>query len=308
MSALARIALVGNSLPRRCGIATFTSDLQRAIERLPAHEKCSIVAMTDEGRVYDYPSTVCLQIDDRNPRDYERVAHTLNRSACEIVSLQHEFGIFGGEAGSHILALTSRLAMPLITTFHTVLERPTEEQRRVVGEIVEASARVIVMAEKGLELLRSVYRVEAGKIAVIPHGTPDSAFLEPDDAKQALGFGGRPVILTFGLLSPGKGIELMIDAMPEILKSNAAAVYVVLGATHPKLVREQGETYRNGLTARVLAHGIEKNVVFLDRFVDQATLLRFIAMCDVYATPYLKEAQMTSGTLAYSFGLGKAVV
>ena len=308
MSAFARIAFVGNSLPRRCGIATFTTDLLRSIEKLPTHEKCCIVAMTDEGRLYDYPPTVCLQIDDRKLQDYERAACALNRSPCEIVSLQHEFGIFGGEAGSHILALTSRLTMPLVTTFHTVLERPTPMQRRVVGEIVEASARVIVMAEKGLDLLRSVYGVEPGKIVVIPHGTPDSAFVEPDDAKLALGFGGRPVILTFGLLSPGKGIEVMIDAMPEILKSNAAAVYVVLGATHPNLVREQGEAYRNGLTARVLAHGIEDNVVFLDRFVDQATLLRFISMCDVYATPYLNEAQMTSGTLAYSFGLGKAVV
>jgi len=308
VSGFARIALLGNSLPRRCGIATFTTDLQRAIEKLPSHEKCSIVAMTDEGRIYDYPPTVCLQIDDRRLRDYERAACALNRSQCEIVSLQHEFGIFGGEAGGHILALTSRLTVPLVTTFHTVLERPTPVQRRVVGEIVEASARVIVMAEKGLELLRGVYCVKPEKIAVIPHGTPDGAFVEPDDAKRALGFSGRPVILTFGLLSPGKGIEVMIDAMPEILKSNPAAVYVVLGATHPNLVREQGEAYRNGLTARVRAHGIEKNVVFLDRFVDQATLLRFISMCDVYATPYLKESQMTSGTLAYSFGLGKAVV
>ena len=308
MSAFARIALVGNSLPRRCGIATFTTDLQRAIEKLPAHEKCCIVAMTDEGPVYDYPPTVCLQIDDRRLRDYERAARALNGSQCEIVSLQHDFGIFGGEAGSHILALTSQLTVPLVTTFHTILERPTPVQRRVVGEIVEASARVIVMAEKGLDLLRSVYCVEPGKIAVIPHGIPDSAFVEPDDAKRALGFGGRPVILTFGLLSPGKGIEVMIDAMPEILKSKAAAVYVVLGVTHPDLAREQGEAYRSGLTARVRAHGIENNVVFLDRFVDQATLLRFISMCDVYATPYLNEAQMTSGTLAYSFGLGKAVV
>ncbi len=308
MSLLGRFALVGNSLPRRCGIATFTTDLQKAIESLPARERCCIVAMTDDGRAYDYPPTVRLQIDDRRLEDYERAALILNRSRCEVVSLQHEFGIFGGEAGSHILALTSRLSMPLVTTFHTVLERPTPAQRRVVGEIVEASARVIIMAEKGRELLRTVYQVGEEKIAVIAHGTPDSPFVEPDEAKRALGFAARPVILTFGLLSPSKGIEVMIDAMPEILKTSANAVYVVLGATHPNLVRDQGEAYRNSLMARVRAHGIESHVVFLDRFVDQATLLRFISMCDVYATPYLNETQMTSGTLAYSFGLGKAIV
>ena len=308
MSSLGRFAFVGNSLPRRCGIATFTTDLQQAIESLPPYEPCGIVAMTDHDRAYDYPPTVRLQIDDRRLGDYERAADVLNRARCEVVSLQHEFGIFGGEAGSHIMALATRLAMPLVTTLHTVLAQPTPAQRRVLCGIVDASSRVIVMAEKGRELLRTVYQVAAGKIEVIPHGTPDCAFEEPDEAKSALGFDGRPVILTFGLLSPSKGIEVMIDAMPEVLKSSAAAVYVVLGATHPNLIRDQGESYRCGLMARVRALGIENHVVFLDRFVDQATLLRFISSCDVYATPYLNEAQLTSGTLSYSFGLGKAVV
>ena len=307
MSPFGRFAFIGNSLPRRCGIATFTTDLQQALERAP-YERCGIVALNDHGRSYDYPPAVGLQIDDRRLGDYERAADVLNRARCEVVSLQHEFGIFGGEAGDHIMALVTRLVMPLVTTLHTVLSQPTPAQRRVLGGIVDASSRVIVMAEKGRELLRTIYRVAAAKIEVIPHGTPDCAFVEPDEAKHALGFGGRPVILTFGLLSPSKGIEVMIDAMPEVLKSSAAAVYVVLGATHPNLIREQGEAYRSGLVARVRALGIEDHVVFLDQFVDQATLLRFISMCDVYATPYLNEAQLTSGTLAYSFGLGKAVV
>jgi glycosyltransferase involved in cell wall biosynthesis len=308
LSPLGRLAFVGNSLPRRCGIATFTTDLQQAIEQLRPHESSCIVAMTDLDHTYDYPPAVRLQINDRNLEDYEQAAHALNMARCEVVSLQHEFGIFGGEAGGHVLALTSRLTMPLVTTLHTVLSQPTSAQRRVLGEIVDTSSRVIVMAEKGRELLRSVYRVAAGKIEVIAHGTPDCAFLEPDEAKAALGFGGRPVILTFGLLSPSKGIEVMIDAMPEILRTSAAAVYVVLGATHPNLIRDQGEAYRDGLVRRVRELGIEDHVVFLDQFVDQATLLRFISMCDVYVTPYLNEAQMTSGTLAYSFGLGKAIV
>lgn len=308
MSRFGRFAFIGNALPRRCGIATFTTDLQQALERSLPRERCGIVAMNDYGRAYDYPPSVRLQIDDRRIGDYERAADVLNRAQCEAVSLQHEFGIFGGEAGAHIMALVSRLAVPLVTTLHTVLSQPTPPQRRVLGGIVDASSRVIVMAEKGRELLRNVYQVAGTKIEVIPHGTPDCGFVEPDEAKSALGFAGRPVILTFGLLSPSKGIEVMIDAMPEVLKSNAAAVYVVLGATHPNLIREQGEAYRIGLMARVRALGIEEHVVFLDQFVDQATLLRFITMCDVYATPYLNEAQLTSGTLAYSFGLGKAVV
>ncbi len=308
MSTLERLAFVGNSLPRRCGIATFTTDLQQAIAQLRPHEPSCIVAMTDADHVYDYPPVVRLQINDRNVEDYEHAAHLLNMARCEVVSLQHEFGIFGGEAGAHILALTSRLTMPLVTTLHTVLSQPTSAQRRVLEEVVKTSSRVIVMAEKGRELLRSVHRVPAEKIEVIPHGTPDYPFVEPDQAKAGLGFGGRPVILTFGLLSPSKGIEVMIDAMPEILGTSSAAVYVVLGATHPNLIRDQGEAYRDGLVRRVRELGVEDHVVFLDRLVDQATLLRFISMCDVYATPYLNEAQMTSGTLACSFGLGKAIV
>jgi glycosyltransferase involved in cell wall biosynthesis len=308
LSPLERLAFVGNSLPRRCGIATFTTDLQQAMEQLRPHEPSCIVAMTDPDHTYDYPPAVRFQINERNLEDYEQAAHALNMAGCEVVSLQHEFGIFGGEAGAHILALTSRLNMPLVTTLHTVLSQPTLAQRRVLGEIVDASSRVIVMAENGRELLRSVYRVPAEKIDVIPHGTPDCAFVEPDEAKVTLGFAGRPVILTFGLLSPSKGIEVMIDAMPEILRTSATAVYVVLGATHPNLIRDQGEAYREGLMRRVRELGVEDHVVFLDRFVDQATLLRFISMCDVYVTPYLNEAQMTSGTLAYSFGLGKAIV
>src|SRR5258708_616726 len=206
------------------------------------------------------------------------------------------------------MALLSRLTVPVVQTLHTVLSEPTATQRDVLDRIIDVSSRVVVMAEKGRELLRTVYRVPADKIEVIAHGTPDFPFVEPEHAKAKLGFGNKTVILTFGLLSPSKGIEFMIDAMPSIMKSCADAVYVVLGATHPNLVREQGEAYRESLMARARKLGVEDNVVFLDQFVDQATLLDFISMCDVYVTPYLNEAQMTSGTLAYSFGLGKPVV
>lgn len=303
-----RVAFIGNSLPRRCGIATFTTDLQQAIAATGATSATAIVAMTDDGRHYDYPPAVRLEVHDEKVEEYERAAHFLNAEQFDVVSLQHEFGIFGGDVGSHITTLLANLAMPIVTTLHTVLAQPSPVQRRVVREIVDVSANVIVMAEKGRQLLRSEYDVPAAKIQIIPHGIPDCAFVEPEAAKLRRGFGGRAVILTFGLISPNKGIEIMIDAMPGILKGRADAVYVVLGATHPNLVRREGESYRETLKKRTRELGIEAHVVFLDQFVDQATLVDFISMCDVYVTPYLNEAQMTSGTLAYSFGMGKAVV
>src|SRR5712672_1463052 len=308
MTPLRRIAVIGNSLPRRCGIATFTTDLERAIANSRPNLEVSIVAMNDHGQTYDYPGSVALQIRDDTIEDYVRAAAFLNAGRFDVVCLQHEFGIFGGNAGAHILELLSRLSMPVVTTLHTVLAKPTAAQRAVMERIVEVSAKIVVMANKGRELLRNIYHLPDDRIEVIAHGIPDFPFVEPDTAKAKLGFSNRSVILTFGLLSPSKGIEVMIDAMPSILERRADAVYVVLGATHPNLVRDQGETYRESLMARVRKLGVEDHVVFLDQFVDQATLLEFISMCDVYVTPYLNEAQMTSGTLAYSFGLGKPVV
>lgn len=308
MTPLSRLAFIGNSLPRRCGIATFTTDLQLAIAAAGRDIETAIVAMTDHDQAYDYPPSVVLQINDGHIEEYRLAADFLNAGQFDVVCLQHEFGIFGGEAGDHIMALLSRLTVPLVTTLHTVLAEPTQAQRRVLDRIIGVSSTVVVMAEKGRDLLSNVYRVPADKIEVIPHGIPDFAFVESDEAKGRLGFSGMAVILTFGLLSPNKGIEVMIDAMPVILKRRPNAVYVVLGATHPNLVRHQGEAYRESLVARARALGVVDSVVFLDQFVDRSPLLDFISMCDVYVTPYLNEAQMTSGTLAYSFGLGKAVV
>jgi len=308
MTRVNRIAFIGNSLPRRCGIATFTTELQQAVAAVRPRLETSIVAMNDTGRTYAYPDTVRVEIGEDRPEDYMAAAEILNSNQVDVVSLQHEFGIFGGEAGSNILPLLSRLEVPVVTTLHTVLAEPTAVQRRVTEQIVRASARVVVMAEKGRQMLRDIYGVPADKIEVIPHGVPNVPFETPDITKHAEGYDNRKVILTFGLLSPNKGIEVMIDAMPAILAACPSAVYVVLGATHPNLIRIEGEAYRKGLVARVEALGITDHVVFLNQFVDQATLLRCISMCDVYVTPYLNEVQMTSGTLAYSFGLGRAVV
>ncbi len=305
---LNRVAFIGNALPRRCGIATFTNDLQIAIATVQTDIQASVVAMTDDGQIYDYAEEVGLQIQDGDLGDYVLAADYLNAGKFDVVSVQHEFGIFGGAAGSHLLLLLSRLTVPVVTTLHTVLADPTDEQRRVMGQVIEASAKVIVMAKKARDLLLQNYPIAPEKIVVIPHGIPDMAFSQPEAAKAARGFAGKKVILTFGLLSPNKGIEVMIDAMPAILERCPEAIYVVLGATHPNLVRADGEAYRESLAQRARDLGVEDHVVFMDRFVDQPTLLGFISMADVYVTPYLSEAQMTSGTLAYSFGLGKAVV
>src|SRR5882672_9745268 len=308
MKPIQRVAFIGNHLPRRCGIATFTHDLRRAVSMVRRDLETGVIAMTNLGHAYDYPSDVYFQVHDETIAEYVQAAEFLNNAGFDIVCLQHEYGIFGGEAGKNIINLLSHLEMPVVTTLHTVLAQPTPAQRNVMRRIIDASTKLIVMADKGHELLRSVHDVPTRKIEVIPHGIPDCPFLETHHAKAKLGFVGKKIILTFGLLSPSKGIQTMIDAMPGIIKVCPNAVYVILGATHPNLLRNEGEAYRNGLAARVRKLGIEDHVVFFNQFVDQATLLDFISMCDVYVTPYLNEAQMTSGTLAYSFGLGKAVV
>ena len=308
MTPMARVAIIGNHLPRRCGIATFTSDLSQAISELRPDLETGVVAMTDHGRTYAYPQAVHFQVRDEVIKDYTKAADYLNSESFDVVSLQHEFGIFGGEAGSHITTLLSRLRMPIVTTLHTVLSTPSQSQRAAMDRIVGLSAKLVVMATKAEQLLRSVHGVSPEKIAVIPHGIPDLPFLGTREAKGRFGFSDKRVILTFGLLSPNKGIEVMIDAMPAILARCPNAVYVVLGATHPNLVLREGEAYRTKLMTRARELGVDSRVVFFDQFVDRATLMDFIAMSDVYVTPYLNESQMTSGTLAYSFGAGKAVV
>jgi glycosyltransferase involved in cell wall biosynthesis len=308
MKQIQQVAFIGNHLPRLCGIATFTHDLHRAVSMARPDLETGVVAMTNPGGAYDYPKAVRLEIQDDNIDEYVEAAEFLNKAGFDVVCLQHEYGIFGGQAGGHITELLSRLKMPVITTLHSVLAEPTPTQYDVMQRVIDTSSKIIVMSEKGQQLLQSVHDVPADKVEIIPHGIPDMPFRETHVTKAKLGFTGKAVILTFGLLSPNKGIETMLDAMPGIIKSCPNAIYVILGATHPNLVRQQGETYRDGLMARVRQLGIQDHVVFFNQFVEQATLLDFISMCDVYVTPYLNEAQMTSGTLAYSFGLGKAVV
>lgn len=303
-----RVAFIGNSLPRRCGIATFTTDLQQAVDALGDVGKTSIIAMSDAGQAYDYPPSVALEIADDLIGEYRTAAVRINAMKPDVISLQHEFGIFGGLAGSHLLTLLDGLDAPVVSTLHTILADPDDDQRRVMDAVCQRSQSLVVMSEHGRKVLNATYDVDPSRISVIAHGIPDVAFVDPDYVKPRMGYEGRTVILTFGLLSPNKGIEVMIDAMPQVIAACPDAIYVVLGATHPHLILHQGEAYRQSLIDRAEHLGIADHVVFIDRFVDRDTLLDHIAMSDVYVTPYLSEAQMTSGTLAYSYGLGRPVV
>lgn len=303
-----KVAILGNYPPRQCGIATFTSDLRRALNGSETGWPCPVVTVTDPGNSYPYPPEVRFEIPEPDAASYLRAADFLNLSQADVLCLQHEFGIFGGPAGSHILPLLRRARMPTVTTLHTVLENPSPDQKRALDEIVEYSTRLVVMTGKGAELLREVHGVPTEKISVIPHGIPDIPFVDPNFHKDHFGVAGRRVLLTFGLLSPGKGIEYAIRALPRIAKEHPDVVYIVLGATHPNLVRQSGETYRRSLETLARELGVENQVMFVNRYVDAAELCEFIGAADVYLTPYLNESQITSGTLAYCFGAGKAVV
>ena len=302
------IAFVGDHLPRQCGIATFTSDLLAAIATAYPQSQCFSVSVNDIQGGYEYPEVVRFEIEEQDLPSYLRAADFLNISNVDIVCLQHEFGIFGGPAGGHILALLREVRMPVVTTLHTVLREPKADQRRVMQELVSLSTRLVVMAQRGRRMLQEIYQAPPAKIDLIPHGIPDVGFVDPTYFKAQFGVEGRVVLLTFGLLSPNKGIEYVLNALPHILAEFPDVVYIVLGATHPNERREHGEAYRLSLEILAKQNKLEKNVIFYNRFVDLETLKEFIGAADLYITPYLNEAQITSGTLAYMFGAGKAVV
>ncbi len=300
-----RIAMLGNHLPRQCGIATFTTDLSAAIAGVSSQLDCFVLAMNDVGRHHVYPPRVQFEIAEPDLVSYRRAADFLNVKNVDVLSVQHEYGIFGGKAGSHVLTLLRGLRMPIVTTLHTILEEPDDRQRPLMDELVALSSRVVVMSEEGRAVLRHVHRVPQEKIDVIPHGIPS---LPEGDYRDQLDVAGKSVILTFGLLSPDKGIEYVIDALPDILERHPATIYVVLGATHPHVREKAGETYRLGLVARAARLGVEASVIFHDRFVSDVELAEFLSVADIYVTPYLNMAQSTSGTLAYAVGAGRVVI
>ncbi len=305
---LKSIVLIGNHLPRLCGIATFTTHLLESIAVNAPDKACWAVAMNDRPEGYSYPPQVRLEINQNQLNEYSLTADLLNLDQVDVICLQHEYGIFGGKRGSFIIELLRDLKMPVVTTLHTILKDPSPQDRHIMMQLAEFSDRLVVMSERAVEFLRDIYRVPEEKIVLIHHGIPDVPFVKSDDYKGKFGVSGKKIILTFGLLSPGKGIEVVIDALPEIVKAHPQVVYMVVGATHPHLKAEQGEVYRNSLHLRAKELGISDHVVFHDRFVADEDLLEFIGAADIYVTPYLNEAQITSGTLAYALGMGKAVV
>ncbi len=302
------IAFIGNYLPRQCGIATFTTDLCEAVAEEAAGADCIAVAMNDVPEGYAYPDRVRFEVAQNNVNEYRNTADFLNVNQVQGTCVQHEYGIFGGRAGSHLLALLRELRMPIVTTLHTVLQDPNDDQRRVVEELARLSDRLVVMSQQAVEFLTKIHKIPESKITMIHHGVPDVSFVDPSYYKDLFGVEGRRVILTFGLLSPSKGIEYMIDALPAVVRKHPDVVYMVLGATHPHVLRAQGEEYRIMLQRRAHERGVRENVIFQNRFVDLVELTEFLGAADIYITPYLEEKQIVSGTLAYALGAGKAVI
>ena len=305
---LKRVAFIGNYLPRQCGIATFTTDLCESFSAQFPDIQTMVLAMNDTPQGYPYSEMVRYQLRETNLFDYERAASFLNQQAVDAISLQHEFGIFGGPWGRNILTLLRNVNAPVVTTFHTVLERPEPEQYNVLREIARLSNRLVVMSEHSRNDLRDIYNVPEYKIDFIPHGIHDVPFVDPGFHKDKLGAEGRFVLMTFGLLSRNKGIEYVIEALPAVVERYPDLVYLVLGATHPHVVAYEGESYRASLQERVRQLGLEKNVLFYDQFVDLKDLKEFIGAANIYITPYLDPEQVVSGTLAYTVGAGKAVI
>ncbi len=303
-----RIAFLGDYVPRHCGIATFTHSLFEAVASERPGADCLIAAVNDRPEGYDYPPQVRIELQQTDLDTYRAAARELARCQPDVLCVQHEFGIYGGPAGSHLIALLKEVRMPVVTTLHTVLREPDAAQRHVMDELARLSDRLVVMARQGAEILRETYGIQDSRVDVIPHGIPAVPFTDTREFKDRLGMAGKHVLLTFGLIGPGKGIEHAIRAMPEIVARHPQATYVVLGATHPHLIAREGEKYRESLEQLALELGVADHVIFHDRYATPDDLREFIGATDIYLTPYLNEAQITSGALAQVFGAGRAVV
>lgn len=303
-----RVAVVGNYLPRRCGIATFTTELCNGLARELDEEAVIAVAMNDVPEGYDYPQRVKFAVRPNMQQDYFLAADFLNSQPVDVVLIQHEFGIFGGLEGSHILHLIRALQKPVITNFHTVLKTPTSHQKSIIREIARYSSRVLVMNRKAEEMLKDIYQISPSKIKFIPHGVPDFPFRRPGIYNDPVDLKNKDMLLTFGLLSPDKGIETFIRAMPQIVKKHPDTVYIVVGQTHPRILETSGDAYRHRLQQMVFQMGLREHVRFHNYFVDDSTLIKYLQTAKIYVIPYLKKEQITSGTLSMAIGLGAAVV
>jgi glycosyltransferase involved in cell wall biosynthesis len=305
---LKRVAFLGNYLPRHCGIATFMTDLCEAVAQVNANLECFAVAMNDRPEGHEYPPRVRMEIDQERREEYDLAADFIVVNQPDVLCVQHEYGIFGGRAGRYLIPLLRQVRTPVVTTLHTVLAEPNQDQRKVLLDLAEISDRLVVMSPRMVEYLKTIYHVPEGKIRLIHHGIPDMPFVDSAYFKDQFGVEGRTVLLTFGLLSPNKGVENVLHALPRIAKAFPNVVYIIVGETHPHVRREQGESYRIGLQQVVHELGLESQVVFVNRFVELAELCEYLGCADIYLTPYLDPAQAVSGTLAYAMGTGKAVV
>jgi glycosyltransferase involved in cell wall biosynthesis len=303
-----KVCLVGTYPPRECGIATFTADLRRSLASASKDVQANVIAITTSSDKVHYPEEVVFEVRQNHLADYRLAAEYINFSGADIVCLQHEFGIFGGSDGRYMLELLKNLREPVVTTLHTTLPEPTASIRETLIRTSELSDRLVVMNSRAVPILREVYGIPERKISFVHHGVPDVSFIDPNYYKDHFGVEGRLVLLTFGLLNRNKGIELVLEALPEIVTNHPEVVYIVLGATHPEVKRKQGEEYRLSLQRRVRELGIERYVIFHDRYVSFEELCEFIGASDIYVTPYHARDQIVSGTLAYAIGMGKAVM
>jgi glycosyltransferase involved in cell wall biosynthesis len=304
-----RIAVVGNYLPRICGIATFTSDLCEALaHKLINPENVIAIAMDDIEEGYDYPERVKFEIRENLLRDYISATDFLNLNQVDMLILQHEYGIFGGKDGVHIIHMLKNLKIPIITTLHTVLSKPSDSQKAIIQELAKYSQKFVVMTHKAKKIINDVYKIPSSMISIIPHGIPDIPFVDPYFYKDKFGLEDKKVILTFGLIGPSKGIEYMIEALPEVIKKYNNTVYIILGVTHPGILRTHGEEYRHLLQMKVKNMNLEDHVQFHNKFVDLEILTEYLIATDIYVTPYISKEQSTSGTLAYAVGAGNAVI
>ncbi|MFV1951020.1 MAG: glycosyltransferase [Nitrospinota bacterium] len=301
------IAFVSSFLPRKCGIATFTSDLIENVKRSAGHRLSPLVVAMEGNQKFDN-DIVKFEIRRNVKNDYISAADYINFSGISLVSIQHEYGLFGGNCGSYISLLLNRLNKPIITTLHTILDEPAEYQYKILCDIADASYKIVVMSHRGITMLKEIYNVPEEKIEFVPHGMPDLPFVDSNDFKHELGFEGRKIILTFGLLNRDKGIEVMIKALPRIVREDPAILYVVLGITHPEIKKQDGEGYRLSLQRLVKDLDLKANVIFHNRFVNDIELHKFLCAADFYVTPYLAKQRLTSGTLAFALGAGKAIV
>lgn len=307
-----KIAYISTYPPRECGIATFNNNLLKAI----AHDTASVsadsfvVAMTDSEdlSIYEYPAEVQYVIKQENQKDYIRAADYINTSLTDVCILEHEFGIYGGESGVYVLPMIARLERPLISILHTILKDPSYMQLTIIREIAKYSSKIVVMSHRAVDFLTSIYGIDEDKIKLIEHGVPDLEPKQHNEVRMSPVFKDKKVLFTFGLISRNKGLETVIEALPKIVEQNPDVIYVILGTTHPGVIKNSGEEYRDSLKRLAKKLNVEKNLVFINKFVSEEELYDYLTAADMYITPYLNEAQITSGTLSYAIGAGAAVI